>query len=60
MANDDTPATKASAPVEPAQDAQTTATGATELVTRRPLPATRMLTRSDLEALRSRLQRKFH
>ena len=33
---------------------------ANEAPTRRPLPTPRKLTRAELEALRSRLQKKFH
>jgi len=37
-----------------------TATAADEAPIRRPLPAPRTLTRNELEALRSRLHKKFH
>lgn len=62
MADDDKTeaAAGATAPRTRRDQAAARASAPVEAATQRPLPAPRTLTRAELEALRSRLQRKFH
>jgi hypothetical protein len=60
MADDDKTEAGPAAPARRTQRDQATASPSDETPTRRPLPAPRTLTRTELERLRSRLQRKFH
>jgi hypothetical protein len=59
MADDDKTEAGPAAPARRTQRAQATAS-ADEAPVQRPIPAPRTLTRTELETLRSRLQRKFH
>ena len=59
MADDDKIDAGPAAPARRTQRDQTPAS-ADEAPVQRPLPAPRTLTPTELEALRSRLQRKFH
>jgi hypothetical protein len=59
MADDDKTEVDAGAPVRRTRRDQATAS-ADEAPVQRPIPAPHTLTRTELEALRSRLQRKFH
>jgi hypothetical protein len=59
MADDDKTEAGAAAPVRSTQRDQAAAS-ADEATVQRPIPTPRTLTRTELEALRSRLQRKFH
>ena len=61
MADDDKTEAEAQPPARRTQRDRGTAGAADELpAPQRPLPAPRTLTRTELEALRSRLQKKFH
>jgi hypothetical protein len=60
MADDDKTEAGTGAPARRTQRDQATANAADEAPVQRPIPAPRTLTRTELEALRSRLQRKFH
>jgi hypothetical protein len=60
MADDDETEAGANAPARRTQRGQATVSAAEEAPPQRPLPAPRTLTRTELDALRSRLQRKFH
>ena len=60
MADDDKTEAGPAAPARRTQRDQATASAADEAPVQRPIPAPRTLTRTELEALRSRLQRKFH
>jgi hypothetical protein len=59
MADDDKTEARPAAPARRTQRGQATAS-ANEAPVQRTMPAPRTLTRTELEALRSRLQRKFH
>jgi hypothetical protein len=58
MADDDK--TEAGAPARRTQRDRGAAGAADEPPAQRPVPAPRTLNRTELEALRSRLQKKFH
>ena len=60
MADDDKTEAGTAAPAPRTRGDQATASGADEAPVQRPIPAPRTLTRTELEALRSRLQKKFH
>jgi hypothetical protein len=60
MADDDKTEAGTAAPARRTQRDRGTAGAADELPPQRPLPAPRTLNRTELEALRSRLQKKFH
>jgi hypothetical protein len=59
MADDDKTEAGTAAPARRTERDQTTAS-ADEAPVQRPIPAPRTLNRTELEALRARLQRKFH
>ena len=59
MADDDKTEAGTAAPARRTRGDQATAS-ADEAPVQRPIPAPRTLNRTELEALRARLQRKFH
>jgi hypothetical protein len=60
MADDDKTEAEAQPPARRTQRDRGTAGATDEAPVQRPIPAPRTLTRTALEALRARLQRKFH
>jgi hypothetical protein len=60
MADDDKTEVVADAPARRTERDRGAADAADEPPAQRPVPAPRTLTRTELEALRLRLQRKFH
>jgi len=60
MADDDKTEAEAQPPARRTQRDRGTVGAADEAPVQRPIPAPRTLSRTELEALRSRLQKKFH
>jgi hypothetical protein len=60
MADDDKSEAEAKPPVRRSQRDRGAAGAADEAPVQRPMPAPRTLSRTELETLRSRLQKKFH